>query len=195
MRKGEPIGPIVRLQVQRIPIKVKGVGYLPEEILPVERAAVDAWGMLGWVDGAWVVDAHHKSHPSRRGGGRRPLSVGFTGHYALMEDRFGSAPVGVAGENIVIEGRALSLGDLGEGLVVENGAGDLISLERPRVAAPCVEFTSFMLGLDEVAPLAEIEEPLGDLHDGRRGFIVAADHSPQPIDIARGDMAYLAVAE
>ena len=52
-----------------------------------------------------------------------------------------------------------------------------------------------MLGLDEVAPLAEIEEPLGDLHDGRRGFIVAADHSPQPIDIARGDMAYLAVAE
>ena len=195
MRKGEPIGPIVRLQVQRIPIKVKGVGYLPEEILPVERAAVDAWGMLGWVDGAWVVDAHHKSHPSRRGGGRRPLSVGFTGHYALMEDRFGSAPVGVAGENIVIEGRALSLGDLGEGLVVENGAGDLISLERPRVAAPCVEFTSFMLGLDEVARLAEIEEPLGDLHDGRRGFIVAADHSPQPIDIARGDVAYLAVAE
>ena len=195
MRKGEPIGPIVRLQVQRIPIKVKGEGYLPEEILPVERAAVDAWGMLGWVDGAWVVDAHHKSHPSRRGRGRRPLSVGFTGHYALMEDRFGSAPVGVAGENIVIEGPALSLGDLGEGLVVENGAGDLISLERPRVAAPCVEFTSFMLGLDEVAPLAEIEEPLGDLHDGRRGFIVAADHSPQPIDIARGDMAYLAVAE
>ena len=123
------------------------------------------------------------------------MSVGFTGHYALMEDRFGSAPVGIAGENIVIEGPALSLGDLGEGLVVENGAGDLISLERPRVAAPCVEFTSFMLGLDEVAPLAEIEEPLGDLHDGRRGFIVAADHSPQPIDIARGDMAYLAVAE
>jgi hypothetical protein len=195
MRKGEPIGPIVRLQVQRIPIKVKGEGYLPEEILPVERAAVDAWGMLGWVDGAWVVDAHHKSHPSRRGGGRRPLSVGFTGHYALMEDRFGSAPVGVAGENIVIDGPALSLGDLGEGLVVENGAGDLISLERPRVAAPCVEFTSYMLGLDEVAPLLEIEEPLGDLHDGRRGFIVAADHSPQPIDIARGDMAYLAVAE
>ena len=30
MRKGEPIGPIVRLQVQRIPIKVKGEGYLPE---------------------------------------------------------------------------------------------------------------------------------------------------------------------
>ena len=72
MRKGEPIGPVVRLQVQRIPIKVRGEGYLPEEILPVERAAVAAWGMLGWVDGAWVVDAHQKSHPSRRGGGRRP---------------------------------------------------------------------------------------------------------------------------
>lgn len=192
MPKGEPIGPIVRLQIQQIPIKVKGVGYLPEQIMPIDRATVDAWGMLGWDGDRWVVDAHHKAHPSRRGGGRRPLSIGFTGHYALMQERFGSAPVGVAGENIIVDGSAFSLTDLGEGVVVENATGDLIPLERPRVAAPCVEFTSFMLELDEVAPLREIEAPLADLHDGRRGFIVAADHSPQPVEVALGDMVYLA---
>lgn len=185
---GDVVGEIVRLQVQKIPIKVRGEGYLPEQILVVDEAAVDAWGMLGYHEGAWVIDAHHKSHPSRRGGGRRPLSVGFTGHYDLMADRFGEdkAVLGVAGENIIVDGPALELADLGEGLVVEAGDGETLRLDRPRVAAPCVEFTSYMLGLDEVAPLAEIEDPLADLHDGRRGFIVAADHSPNPVTLRPG---------
>jgi hypothetical protein len=189
MHKGELIGEIVRLQVQRVPIKVKGSRYLPDEILPVERASVDAWGMVGWHDGAWVVDAHNRAHPSRRGGGRRPLSIGFNGHYEAMEERFGSAPIGIAGENMIVDGDALLLDDLGEGLIVETSAAELL-LERPRVAAPCVEFTSFMLGLDEVAPLADIQGALTDLHDGRRGFIVAADHAAQPVEIVVGDKVY-----
>lgn len=190
MHKGEFIGEIVRLQVQRVPIKVKGAGYLPEEILPVERAAVDAWGMLGWHEGAWIVDAHNKAHPSRRGGGRRPLSIGFTGHYAAMAERFGEAPVGIAGENIIVDGPALWLSDLGEGLFVETSDGHLL-LERPRVAAPCAEFTSYLLGLEEVAPMAEIKDALADLHDGRRGFIVAADHAAQSIEVRIGDKVFL----
>lgn len=189
MNKGELIGEIVRLQVQRIPIKVKGTGYLPGEILPVERASVDAWGMVGWHDGAWVVDAHNRAHPSRRGGGRRQLSIGFSGHYDAMAERFGAAPIGIAGENIIVDGAALWIEDLGEGLIVETVAGEL-ELERPRVAAPCLEFTSFMLGLDTVAPLSEIEEALADLHDGRRGFIVAADHAAQPVEVLVGDKVY-----
>jgi hypothetical protein len=193
MNKGELIGPIVRLQVQMDPIKVKGSGYLPHKILPVQTAAVDAWGMVGRHEGAWVVDAHHKAHPASRAGGRRPLSVGFTGHYRLMGERFESAPAGIAGENILVDGPALALGDLGEGLVIETSNGDLVRLERPRVAAPCVEFTSFMLGLDHVAPLAEIEEPLAALHDGRRGFIVAADHDPNPIAVSVGDLVYFGI--
>jgi hypothetical protein len=189
MNKGELIGEIVRLQVQRIPIKVKGTGYLPGEILPVERASVDAWGMVGWHDGAWVVDAHNRAHPSRRGGGRRQLSIGFTGHYDAMAERFGAAPIGIAGENIIVDGAALWIEDLGEGLIVETVAGEL-ELERPRVAAPCLEFTSFMLGLDTVAPLSEIEDALAELHDGRRGFIVAADHAAQPVEVLVGDKVY-----
>lgn len=195
MTKGDFIGNIVRLQLQRTPIKVKGRGYLPEGIQPVDRAAVDAWGLVGWHDDAWLVDAHHKAHPSRRGGGRRPLSVGFTAHYTAMEERFGAAPLGIAGENIIVDGPEMSLTDLGLGLVVVAADGSELLLERPRVAAPCVEFTSFMLGLDGVAPLSEIESPLADLHDGRRGFIVAADHAPAPVEISVGDAVHALLDE
>ncbi len=191
MRKGDFVGEIVRLQVQRVPIKVKGIGYLRQEILPVEMASVDAWGMLGWYGGAWVVDAHNKAHPSRRGGGRRPLSLGFTGHYAAMAERFGEASIGIAGENMIVDGPALWLSDIGAGLIVELSEGELL-LERPRVAAPCAEFTSFMLGLDEVAPMADIEDALSDLHNGRRGFIVSADQASKPAALALGSKVFLA---
>ncbi len=190
MQKGEFVGEIVRLQVQRVPIKVKGAGYLPEEILAVERASIDASGMLGWHDGAWVVDAHNKAHPSARGGGNRPLSVGFTGHYEAMAERFGKAPLGIAGENIIVDGPALWLADLGDGLIVETSEGELL-LDRPRVAAPCAEFTSFMLGLDEVAPSAVIKDELAALHDGRRGFIVTADRASKPVELNLGDNVYV----
>lgn len=190
MTPGERIGSIVRLQVQTLPIKKKGEGYLPQYILPVETAAVDSWGMLGRHGDQWIIDAHHKSHPASRAGGRRPLSVGFTGHYQLMDERFDDAPLGIAGENIIVEGPALALSELGEGLIVKTRSGDYVQLDRPRVAAPCLEFTSFMLGLDHVAPLDEIEDDLAALHDGRRGFIVAADHQAQPIDLSVGDTVY-----
>jgi hypothetical protein len=192
MNKGEAIGRIVRLQVQKVPIKIKGVGYLSHEILSVPTASIDAWGIVGAHEGTWVIDAHHKAHPASRAGGRRPLSIGFTGHYELMAERFGEAPLGVAGENIIVDGPAVSLADLGEGVLIETANGELIPLERPRVAAPCVEFTSFMLGLEGVAPLAEIEGPLADLHDGRRGFIVAADHSPTSVTVEVGDRVFFA---
>jgi hypothetical protein len=191
---GERLGRIVRLQVQEVPIKERGVGYLPSHIRSVDRAAIDAWGMVGWSGSHWIIDAHHKAHPSQRAGGRRPLSIGFTGHYDRMADRFGSAPPGIAGENILIDGDAHTLADLGGGVVIVNGSGHELALERPRVAAPCVEFTSFMLGLDHVAPLAEISGPLADLDDGRRGFIVAADRTPRPIEVAIGDEVFLAAS-
>ena len=100
LTRGDETGPIVRLQVQKIPIKRRGEGYAPEGLLIVDRAAVDAWGMVGWHGDAWVVDAHHTAHPSRRGGGRRQLSIGFTGHYSEMERRFGNAPIGIINTDI-----------------------------------------------------------------------------------------------
>jgi len=190
MNKTELVGEIVRLQVQRVPIKAKGEGYMPEGILSVERATVDAWGMLGFHEGSWIVDAHHKSHPTSRAGGKRPLSVGFTGHYEAMSERFGGVPLGLAGENVIVQGSELWLDDLGDGFVVETASGDLL-LERPRVAAPCREFTSHLLGLDTVAERAEIKSELDFLDLGRRGFIVAADHTPTPVELAVGDKVYV----
>ena len=192
MPAGEAIGEIVRIQIQRIPIKTKGVSYDPSGIAEVAKASVDAWGMVGWHDGVWAVDAHHKAHPESRARGKRPLSIGFTGHYALMAERFGHAPVGIAGENIIVGGPPVSLDDLGNGLVVVASDGTELLLERPRVAAPCLEFTSFMLGLDHVGSLDEIEAPLADLHDGRRGFIVSADSATQSVEITQGDQVFLA---
>jgi hypothetical protein len=192
MQRRDPIGEIVRLQIHRFPIKSKGEGYDPAGILEVPRAAIDAWGMVGWVGDLWAIDVHHKAHPASRARGKRPLSIGFTGHYELMAQRFDDVPIGIAGENIIVEGPPLSLDDLGSGLTVVNGDGDELMLERPRVAAPCLEFTSFMLGYDHVASLDAIEAPLNDLHGGRRGFIVAADHASRPVEIAEGDKVFFA---
>jgi len=186
---GELIGEIVRLQVQRVPIKVKGESYLPEEILEVENASVDASGMLGWHDGAWVVDAHHKTHPSVRGGGTRTLSVGFTGHYNAMEERFGNVPLGVAGENFIVDGEPLWLDDLDGGIIVETAKGQL-SLEGATVAAPCREFACFLLGRDDVAPRDEVADSLAFLNDGRRGFIVEIDEGIAAMKVALGDKVY-----
>lgn len=190
--KGDLIGKIVRLQVQRVPIKARGEGYMPGGILAVDRASIDAWGMVGWHDGAWILDSHHKAHPSGRAGGKRPLSVGFTGHYVAMDERFGGVPLGLAGENIIIESPELWLDDLGVGLIVEATTGDLL-LERPRVAAPCREFTSYLLNLDEVAERSDIKDELDFLGAGRRGYIVAADHAPEPVGLAVGDEVFLAI--
>ncbi len=191
MQRGNRLGEIIRLQIQQVPLKASNFGYAPEYIVPVERSAIDALGVVGWDGAQWVVDTHHKAHPSGRGGGKRPVSVGFTAHYAAMADRFGSAPFGIAGENILIEGPAMTLEELGVGLLIEAKDGDELLLERPRVAAPCAEFTSFMLGLDHVAPRPAIIEPLADLHDGRRGFIVSADHATKPQEVNLGDVVYL----
>jgi hypothetical protein len=71
------LGPIVRLQVQRDPLKVKGVAYDPAGILAVDEAAIGPQGIVGRHDGTWVLDTHHAAHPRSQAGGRRALSIGF----------------------------------------------------------------------------------------------------------------------
>ena len=83
-----PLGTIIRLQIQREPLKEKGVGYDPSEILEVAEASLDSRGMTGHLDGEWLVDAHNADHPRARGGGKRALSIGFEGHYEAMVERW-----------------------------------------------------------------------------------------------------------
>ncbi len=187
---GEVIGRIVQLQVQTDPVKTAGVGYDPAAIVAITRAAVGPGGFVGRREDAWLVDVHHASHPISRGGGRRPLSIGFSGHYEAMRQRFGSVPLGVGGENIVIDGSPLRLDKLGAGIVVDTEAGP-IELRNPRVATPCVEFTSFLLGAPQVLSRNEIREELAFLDEGTRGFLVDPTHLTGPVEIEVGARVHL----
>ena len=166
------LGRIVRIQVQRDPLKAKGQGYDPVPILAVEEAIIGPSGVIGRHHGGWVMDAHHAGHPNSRARGRRALSIGFSGHYDLIAERFGSAPLGCAGENLIVAtDRRITLGDL-EGVVVVRTADGEVPLGGARVATPCREFTSFMLGRPDVAPREEIADDLDFLDNGMRGYIL-----------------------
>jgi len=185
------LGPIALLQVQRLPAKVPGGRYEPGVILAVEEAWVGPEGMAGFHGGAWVLDVHHAAHPARRGGPGRALSIGFTGHYRLMEQRFGTAPLGIGGENIVVqaEGRVY-LKDL-LGTVVIWGAEGELALTGAKVAAPCLPFTSFLLGLGRVAERSEVAEPLEFLGEGMRGFVLGAEPGTAPRLVRAGDEVWV----
>lgn len=185
------LGPIVLLQVQRTPVKVPGGQYDPRPLLPVAEAVVGPDGVVGWHEGAWVLDAHHAAHPARRGSAGRALSIGFTGHYRLMEERFEKVPLGIGGENLVVEapGR-FHVKDLLGTVLVRTSAGDL-TLAGAKVAAPCLHFTSFLLGLDQVAERAEVAEHLEFLGDGMRGFVLGASPGSAPVVIHPGDEVWV----
>jgi hypothetical protein len=189
------IGPIVRLQVQRDPLKVKGIGYDPAGILAVEEAAIGPHGMVGRHQDTWVLDAHHSAHPRSRAGGRRALSIGFTGHYDRMAQHFGDAPVGCAGENLIVATPdRLTQSDLAGTLVVHSADGE-VELRRARVAAPCAEFTSWLKGLDAVLPVLDQPDDVAFLDNGLRGYILDVAHLPGPITVRVGDEVWVRRAD
>jgi hypothetical protein len=57
-------------------------------------------------------------------------------------------------------------------VIVVGTADGEVPLGSARVAAPCREFTSFMLGRPDVAPRDEIAADLAFLDDGMRGYIL-----------------------
>ena len=184
------LGRIERLQIQRRALKASG-RYDPAPLLQVERAAVGPHGVLGFHEDGWVADVHGACHPQGRGGGGRAVSVGFTEHYRLMAARFGAVPMGIAGENLIVASdRRVTLDDVAAGLVIEAADGDLV-LHRVRVAAPCVEFTSFLLGRGSVvAPREEIAAHMAALDGGMRGFVAAVDHLATALTVSKGDRVY-----
>lgn len=177
---------MVRLQLQREPLKASGV-YEPQYLLSVEQAMIGAAGMLGREGESWVVDAHHLAHPRARGGGNRALSVGFSGHYAAMSDRFGPVADGVAGENVIVAGPPLRLDDIAGGLLVHRPDGEVFELRTPRPAAPCREFTSYLLHAPAVLDRSELQDELEFLSEGTRGYIVDVAHLDGLHEIAVGD--------
>lgn len=182
------LGTVARLQVQTETVKRKGEGYDPTPILDVGAAAIGPYGIVGLRDGAWVVDVHSVAHPRAKGGGRRALSIGFTSHYDLMASRFGDAPLGCAGENVIVATDGIvSPSDLAGDVVVDGEHGRLV-LRGARVATPCVEFTSFLLGRTGLAERTEVLDDLAFLDGGTRGYILEVSHLPRAVVVRVGDV-------
>ena len=185
------LGQIVRLQVQRDALKTPKVGYDPRPILSVDEAAIGPDGIAGRHDGGWVLDAHHRGHPGADGSGRRALSMGFSEHYDRMAARFGAAPLGCAGENVIVgTDRRIDLDDLSGTVVIRTPAGD-VPLSGALVAAPCLEFTSFLLGRPGVGTVKEIGDDRAFLHDGTRGYILEVKHLERVHTVRVGDEVWV----
>lgn len=182
----ETLGRIIRLQIQAEPLKASG-RYDPGHLVTAEQALIGEPGMLIEDENGWLVDAHHRAHPRARGGGSRALSIGFTGHYEAMARRFDAVPVGIAGENIIVDGPAVRMAEIDGGLFIRRSGGVEIGLDGPRPAAPCRPFTSFLVGSNEVLQRETIAGELAFLSNGTRGFLVSVDHGDRYEEIAVGD--------
>lgn len=195
-----PIGRIVRLQVQREKIKSgtrPDEGYTPHEhLVPVAALRLDASGVTGVTeDGELLADVHHRDHPRSRFRGKNGLSMGFTGHYARMRERFGEhLPDGIAGESMLVAcADLISPKELTRGVVITGEDGRRIEIETWEVAHPCTPFSKFCLHFpDGEKPDRRITGALQFLDNGMRGFYgTYPDDQSGGVEIRIGDMVHL----
>jgi hypothetical protein len=150
--------------------------------------SVSAAGVLGLGEnGETIVDVHHRDHPaSKNRGGENGISLGFTGHYQEMRQRFGQHLAdGIAGENILIEAdRQFQEDELAAGVVVEGTDGRRLELRPVIVAAPCVEFSRYALKFSEGArPDATVTDALRFLDAGMRGFYATYEGETAVVEV------------
>ncbi len=184
-----PVGEIVLLQIQRRALTGGRPNvYRPEPLLEVDALAIEPGGVSAEVDGRIELDVHHREHPDGAGfTPDRALSIGFTAHYAAMAERFGSAPIGIAGENVIVaSGQVLTQPELAGGIRVEHADGTVTELDRAKVAAPCPMFTRHLRGTPD-ATIEEIAEDRAFLHRGMRGFVLRLDHRADRVVVRAGD--------
>ena len=172
------IGTVARLQIQRGSLKrgeKPARRYDPAPLLSVPALNVSPDGALGASPAdadTWIVDVHHRAHPQTKNeDGLHGISIGFTSHYAAMQEHFGARiAVGCAGENIIAEvDRRLTYDELAAGVAILSPEGtERVRLKVVQVAHPCKPFTGWALG-KQVEP-AELKEHLQFLDNGMRGF-------------------------
>lgn len=177
------IGEISLLQIQTGVLTGRG-SYDTGMLVPVDSLRLTPDGVLGFSDGEWVADRHHRDHPAaKRWHAEDVLSFGFTSHYDFMWELFRKTPLGIAGENvIVVAERMINPGDIGGGVRIETNEGP-IEMGMPEVLEPCVEFTRFMTSRPE-ASAREINPDREKLRNGVRGYAVGI---PNPIEVGLGD--------
>lgn len=188
----EPLGPIVRLQVQIDQLKIGDPRrYEPGPITPVDRLLIEPGGVTGLTsEGMALLDVHHRTHPRSRFRGDNGISIGFTGHYRAMRNRFGEGPGdGAAGENLLVDDVRVHDEHRFAGGVVIEGANGVVRLETVAAAAPCVEFTRYCLGAtSEQAEREAVAAGLDFLGGGMRGFYAVLEGDAAQVEV--GDVAY-----
>lgn len=191
MRK---LGTIVRLQVQVESVKSGAKPherYTPEPHLKtVDALRLNADGVEGIAsDGSTLPDVHNRSHPRSKWRGNNGISLGFTGHYNAMHDRFGDHMTdGIAAESMLVDFPGLlPLEAIQQGIRIV-GDGRDITIGPWEVAHPCAPFSKYCLQFPEDAkPDRRITETLQFLEDGMRGFLAIWPETADPVEIRLGD--------
>lgn len=194
-----PVGIIALLQIQKEKLNVvtpDGKVYRTGSLVRVDSVKVGRAGVIAEVDGGWVLDRHHSAHPVETAEHRphRTLSIGFSRHYKLIEGEMGWAPLGVAGENIVVDTEdRLHHEDVSLGFVIRTSDGDL-ELDPPDVLNPCVPFSRFLLR-EEGAPPPRLLAALEFLAEGMRGYSMGMSRVPDYATVRTGDLVLRKVGE
>ncbi len=175
------LGTVVRLQVQRSPLKPGPAGervYDPSPLLEVPSLEVGPRGVRGLLPDGPVLDAHHADHPQTRNVRLvNGLSVLPRAHYDALRARFGPQVVdGSAGESLLLDTDGpLTEDDLRGPLLLDAVDGDPLPLELVAAAPPCVEFSRWCLGRGVGEVDDEVKAALAWLGDGRRGFYLRTE--------------------
>lgn len=183
------VGEVRLLQMQHYAMTGKG-SYDVGALVEAERLRLTRDGLYGLSKDAWIMDRHHRHHPdSKYWSASDVLSFGFTSHYDHMWKLFRKTPLGIGGENIIVEARdMLKIDDIAGGLKVETDHGS-VEFRSPEVVEPCVEFTRFMTGRSD-ADARELKPSREKLRKGVRGYVTGFD-GDEPFEIARGDAVFV----
>ncbi|GBD31247.1 hypothetical protein HRbin33_00195 [bacterium HR33] len=191
------IGPIVRLQVQRSPLKL-GEGaekrYHTGPITAVERLILTRDGAVGLSGDSEILDVHHRTHPAgKNDDGKHGVSLGFTSHYREMQRRFGGhVTLGCAGENLIVEAESrIDPETAARGFALLDRAGRPKGyLKDVSITHPCRPFARFAHGGAEISP-EQLKEALAFLDGGTRGFYCTFYADAEPVVVEPGDILAL----
>ena len=185
------LGTIIKCQVSARGL-IQDKRYNDADIIDASELHLGADGVVGLCDGRAVLNHHHRLNPmARTFKPLRLLSVGFTGHYAAMADRFGGVPVGCAAENIIVEcDRIVTEDELAGGIQVHSAIdGSVIDLEPAAVAKPCVPFTKYLLN-DQDADDEAVAPNRAFLENGMRGFVLGLADVADTAVVRPGDQLW-----
>ena len=191
------LGPVVKTQIH-VDRMVTDGRYEDHKILEVDELWLAEDGVIGQVGEQLILHGHHRLHPNKTWGDRprdfrpnRLLSIGFTGHYDQMQERFGEAPLGCAAEDIIVDcAGTVSVDQLSGGVQLRRD-GQTVELAGVAVAKPCVPFTKWLLK-DQDAADDVVAPNRAFLEAGMRGFVMGLAGQTEPVAIRVGDELWAA---